>query len=118
MNQRTIDVILTSRAQQALKNLSAPLNVELELYFSCLIRKRVLFPDQSHTDSIPLKSSHEKLNIQFRPVMTRVCSVDDVEGAPDLETFPIKRPEAFIPHWLRLDNQSGKWMGEFGFGKK
>ena len=37
------------------------------------------------------------------------------EGSPELEAFPIQRPEAFLPKWLAVDFRHGDWSGEFGF---
>ena len=116
METRPVDVQLTSSAKSRLLTMEQPLNVELELYFSCLIRMRVVFPRQPGDDYIPVISSHEKLNIYFHPIMTKHCVVDDIRGRdPDTETFPIKKPEKFIPRWLKLDYKNGNWAGEFGY---
>ena len=116
MEPRTVDVKLTSSAQKKLDTLEHPLNVELELYFSCLIRLRVLFPSKPDDDFISVHSNHEKLNLYFHPIMTKHCVVDEIRGRdPDTETFPIKKPEKFIPRWLKLDYKHDAWSGEFGY---
>lgn len=116
MQSKSIRLTLTRSTQKRLETLEQPLNVELELYFSCLIRMRVVFPDRPGDDYIPVAASHEKLKVYFHPVMTSHCVVDDIRGrAPDTETFPIKKPEKFIPHWLKLDYKHSKWSGEFGY---
>ena len=116
MEAKAVDIKLTPSAENRLNTLEKPLTVELELYFSCLIRLRVLFPDQPGDDYIPVTSSYEKLKVYFHPVMTRHCVVDDIRGRdPDTETFPIKKPEKFIPRWLKLDYRNGQWNGEFGY---
>ena len=116
MIDKTITVHLSNKAQNRLKALSVPLNVELEMYFSCLIRLRVVFPQQPQPDYIPLKSGNDKLNIYFHPIMTKHCHVEEIRGHdPDTETFPIKKPEKFIPKWVKLDIQKNEWVGEFGY---
>jgi len=105
-------VRLSRAAQAALA--TGPLVVEMELYFSCLIRKRVLFPPAAHRDATCARLD-ECLTVCFRPVMTRQCAVNGVQGSPELETFPIRRPEAFLPKWLTLDFRHGNWSGEFGY---
>jgi hypothetical protein len=116
METKALNIQLTPSAKSRLLALKQPLNVELELYFSCLIRLRVVFPEQPGDDYIPVTSSHENLNIFFHPIMTKHCVVDDIRGSdPDTETFPIKKPEKFIPHWLKLDFKNGNWAGEFGY---
>jgi hypothetical protein len=116
METKPITIKLTASAASRLQALDKPLNVELELYFSCLIRLRVLFPEQPGSDYIPVPSNHEKLKVYFHPVMTKHCVVDDIRGRdPDTETFPIKRPEKFIPRWVKLDYKNANWAGEFGY---
>ncbi len=116
MNTKSVDIKLTPAARAKLDTLEHSLNVELELYFSCLIRLRVLFPDVPDSDLIAVNANHDKLNLFFHPVMTKHCLVDDIRGKdPDTETFPIKKPEKFIPRWLKLDFKNNTWRGEFGY---
>ncbi len=98
----------------ALAERGTPLVVEMELYFSCLIRKRVRFLSAPHPDAFGA-TADDRLTVCFRPVMTRTCALSDVEGQPELEAFPIQRPEVFLPKWLALDIHRGAWSGEFSF---
>jgi len=111
---RDIEVRLSSAASTALAARGTPLVVEMELYFSCLIRKRVRFLSAPHPDAF-CAAADDRLTVCFRPVMTRSCALSDVEGQPELETFPIQRPEAFLPKWLALDFRRGAWSGKFSF---
>ena len=118
MNNKTINVHISKNAQKQLNDLAEPLSVELEMYFSCLIRLRVVFPEKVPSDCISLKSNNDKLKLFFHPIMTKHCNVSDIRGRdPDTETFPIQRPEKFIPKWLKLDYKNGQWMGEYGYAK-
>ena len=83
---KRLSVELSKRASLALGERLKPLYVEMELYFSCLIRKRVRFPD-AITES-DYRVSSEAMEIAFRPIMTRRCSVADVEGTPPTSRFP------------------------------
>jgi hypothetical protein len=114
LDGKTVNCELSARATQALAARTAPLVAEMELYFSCLIRKRVRFPDSPHADARRVRAS-DQLTLCFRPVMTRACAMSEVEGKPELEAFPVVRPEAFVPKWLRLDFRHGQWSGEFGY---
>ena len=109
---RTLTVELSAAARAALAERAVPLVAEMELYFSCLIRKRVRFPERVHPDALcaPLDA---RLTVCFRPVMTRACAVRDTGGQPELEAFPIRRPAAFVPKRLTLDYRHGAWSGEF-----
>ena len=111
---RDLELRLSAAADSALAARSAPLVVEMELYFSCLIRKRVQFLSAIHPDAM-CATVDERLTVCFRPVMTRHCALSDVEGTPELESFPIVRPEAFVPKWLALDYRRGVWSGEFSY---
>jgi len=111
---RDLALEISAAAAVALAERAAPLVAEMELYFSCLIRKQLRFPASPHPDALCLPVSGE-LTVCFRPVMTRACAMRDVIDKPALEAFPIARPQAFVPRWLRLDHRDGRWAGEFGY---
>jgi hypothetical protein len=111
---RELELRLSTSAQRQLAAGGQPLVAEMELYFSCLIRKRVRFPSAPHADATCLRAG-QHLTVCFRPVMTRACAVETVEGSPELEAFPIQRREAFLPKWLVIDWRGGAWSGEFGY---
>ena len=109
---RELKVTLTDAAQRALAARATPLHLEMELYFSCLIRKRVHFdvPQRGEVAWIG-----QDLSLAFRPVMSRGgCSVADTEPDAMLVDLPTGEPQRFVPHWLRLDYRHGQWQGEFG----
>jgi len=111
---RQLELRLTRAARKALAGVSGPLTIELELYFSCLIRKRVRFLDAPHEDSAACAALGPKVQICFRPVMTKAC-FGGYPPEPELESFPARNPTAFIPKWLALDWRGGAWSGEFGY---
>ncbi len=100
-------------AESAMASLMDPLTVEMELYFSCLIRKKVRFGDQAH--SRKFTPVNPKLAVAFRPVMTKACHAGGDFEQPPLADFPIVNSAAFVPHWLKIDFRRGKWEGEFGY---
>lgn len=113
VQDRPVRVRLSPAARRALAARSRPLLVEMELYFSCLIRKRLRFRDlDAAAGTTPLT---ERLHLRFRPVMTAACGVDHPGNEPPLTDFPISNPAAFIPHWLQIDFRRGDWTGRFGF---
>ncbi|HEU0187161.1 MAG TPA: hypothetical protein VFR06_04625 [Gallionellaceae bacterium] len=110
---KQVKVEWTSAAAAEMARRADPLAVEMELYFSCLLRKKVRFDEKAHSRTfLPVTP---QLQVAFRPVMTRVCSAETVEDAPPLDDFPIVNPAAFVPHWLKIDYRHGQWQGEFGF---
>ena len=112
IQSKTVTVSLSNAAEKALASRQSTLVAEMELYFSCLIRKQVRFKENLDGDVINVT---EKLAVRFRPVMTKVCGTDYEGDEPPLTDFPNKKPEAFIPHWLKIDFKKGEWVGEFGF---
>lgn len=109
---RRIQVHITSAAEARLQERDTPLVAEMELFFSCLIRKKVRFHDDAATDATPVTDT---LHASFRPVMTRHCSLDYEGDEPPMTEFPIVKETPFVPKWLRVDHRDGAWTGEFGY---
>lgn len=112
---KQVSVALSRRAERELANLALPLVAEMELYFSCLIRKAVRFSSLSgENKATPV---NEKLFVRFRPVGSRSCGVKVSEGKPPLDDFPVVNPTAYTPDWLEIDFRRGEWIGQFGYGR-
>lgn len=114
---KPITASLTPRARRAVESLDAPVVVEMELFFSCLLRKRLRF---HHRDTAPASvlepvELYPGLSLLFRPVVAETCNIDTLEGAPPVKTMPAKRADAFIPKWVSIDHRSGTWSGDFGY---
>lgn len=109
---KSVRVEWSEAAEKALNKLTTPLLVEMELLFSCLIRKAVRFRQDSQSDNFVFVTP--QLKVGFRPVMTKACRISDLGGAETpLADFPIKKPSAFVPKHLFIDYRRGKWSGEF-----
>ena len=116
MNTRTVTVKTTPRARARLESLDTPLAVEMEVYFSCLIRLRVNFPETIGEKLIPVASDNRQVDLYFSPIMTTYCHISEIRGRdPDTEYFPIQKPDKFTPKWLKLDYRHNQWQGEFGY---
>lgn len=58
----------------------------------------------------------DNIQLSFRPVMTKSCSVSSCAGEkPALSDFPVEKPQPSVPKWLKLDFKKGKWCGGFGY---
>ena len=110
---RPVAVTVSARAAKLLA--ARPTVVELELYFSCLVRKRVRFREASPEEACRLEAGPAGVRVVLRPVASRACRVADTDGAPPLEGLPVERPEAFVPRWLRIDTREGHLWGDFGY---
>jgi len=115
MHHHELVLHLSPAATNAVANLDDALVVELELLFSCLVRKRVKFPVRAPVGARLIHVANPKLAIHFRAVATRHCRLEEIEGEQETELLPLARPEAFTPRWLRLDYRNGQWSGDFGY---
>ena len=118
MMGKQIQVEISKHAERQLNNRKAPLFVEMELYFSCLLRKEIRIREtlREKLDEEFSVQLSDYLHISFRPVMTKSCSVSSCEGEkPPLSDFPIEKPQSYVPKWLKLDFKKGEWCGDFGY---
>ncbi len=113
MNGRSVDVEWSASAQAELERRITPLTVELELYFSCLVKKFVHF-----RESAPARETvavTDRLHLLFRPVTSTACSMDIAERLgrqPEMELDgPIARKLA--PRRVWLDHRRGAWQAEY-----
>jgi hypothetical protein len=113
LGSRELRLDLTSSAEKQLGRETNPLDIEMELYFSCLVRKRVHFRTDPHADVAARAALSERVAVSFRPVIGRPGALCDVAEAP-LDAVRLARPEVFTPKWLKLDYRHG-WRGEFGY---
>ena len=127
---KSIDVEVSKRAAFQLEKRTQLLCLEMELYFSCMIRwagspsaaiawmqksgrKQVRVLDSMNTKLIaPLGNN---VVVGFRPVITSACSLEVSDGEPSVSDFPIKKPETYIPKWLKIDFRNNQWCGDFGY---
>lgn len=113
---KPLEIRTSKAAASALTRLTAPLHIELELYFSCLIRQRVNFLASRRADVFAHTDVADHVSLSFRPVVTKTCRAEDVEGdETPLEFVPLVNPDAFIPKWVELDYIAGSWRGEWGY---
>ena len=111
---KSLKLTISKRAQAQLDRRTKPLLLEMELYFSCLVRKRVYV--REHTNGEDTAALNDKLSVSFRPVVTQSCAMREVErDNPPVMDMPIVKPERYFPHWLTLDYRRGKWLAEFGY---
>lgn len=110
---KPVSIETSAAADNALRGLKKPLLAEIELYFSCFIRKKVRFHIAgNHEDEIRVD---DNLAVRFRPIMTKKCGIDYEGDEPPVTDFPIVKVQPYVPKWLRIDYRRGEWVGEFGY---
>jgi hypothetical protein len=115
INGKPVQVAWTAAAARALAVREAPLFVELELYFSCLVKKFVHFRDDAR--GYATAAAHDKLHIYFRPVTSTACTWEVAERLgrqPEMEidSMALRR---VAPRHVFIDHVAGKWVGSYDF---
>jgi hypothetical protein len=109
-----LTVSWTRRAERQLARREAPLLAEMQLYFSCVVKKRVVFHPPQGEAALEWLRVVPQLLVAFRPVEANSC--DPREFAAN---FPVRRQfdsrgaQRMHPAQLHLDYSAGEWRGEF-----
>jgi hypothetical protein len=113
LGSKNLRVEWTDRADCALKARTEPLTIEMQLYFSCVLKKRVLFYDSSEMETTDVDNS---MRVTFRSIQSKACDPEDF--ARDYPTGRVLDSPAalkMIPSRLRIDFLAGQWQGEFSY---
>jgi len=101
----------TGRAERALRARGEPLPVEMQLYFACVLMKRVLFPDQHPEDGVEVDG---RFLVSLHTVESDRCDpvtfAEEHPGRRNLNSAGAGRMRA---KELLLDYRKGEWRGEF-----
>lgn len=113
VNGKPVTVVWTRSAAQKLAERSHPLVLELELYFSCLVKKFVHFHDDApERDKTQVT---DKLQLYFRAVTSTACSMDVAETLGrqpeiELDTAAVRK---LAPKRVHLNFDKGHWVAAF-----
>lgn len=108
---KKLHISWTARAEQAFQNRDTPLIVEMQIYFSCVVQKHILFHDQCE---YPTQTVNDSLNITLRPVQAESCDpVEFAKNHPVDHEYTSSAAKKLRPSQLQLDFKKGKWCGEF-----
>lgn len=113
VNGKPLAVEWTRAAARKLAERSRPLVVELELYFSCLVKKFVHFHEEAPARATIQVS--DKFHLFFHAVTSTACTMDVAERLGRQPETELDTPVArrFAPKRLRLDFSRGKWQASF-----
>jgi hypothetical protein len=113
INGRQVLVEWSKAAARELARRTQPLVVEMELYFSCLVKKFVHFHDvKPQRDTVAVS---EKLAVFFRPVTSTACSfevADRLGRQPEIE-LDTPNVRKIAPKRVVIDFVRGAWQGNF-----
>lgn len=113
INQKPVLVEWTHSAARELAKRTQPLVVELELYFSCLVKKFVHFHDvmpERKTTSV-----NDKLSLFFRPVTSTACTFEVADRLGRQPEIELDNPNVrkMAPRLVKIDYVRGNWQGNF-----
>ncbi len=117
LHGKQVFIDVSSDAVRAVSESALAVLCEVELYFSCLVRKQLRFcainspPD----NDVQYARVMPGFFAGFRAVATQQCRIRDVGDKPPVETMPVHKPERFVPDWIKIDYRAGQWIGEYGF---
>jgi len=127
-HSKDIDIQLSAAAEKQSGTLSSTLVIEIQIYFSCLLGKRLAFyshdsidnayPLDKDTFSEVLAGSQiltENIKLRFNTVMTKACSVSEQAGPPPVTDFKVANQKPYVPSWLTIDYKNGIWSGKYGW---
>lgn len=115
INGRDVLIEWTRAAAAELARRPRPLIVEVELYFSCLVKKFVLFHEQVEDREVAVVNN--RLSVFFRPVMSPACSIEAAEllGRQPEADIPGDAVKKIAPRRVRIDRRKNAWTGEAWF---
>lgn len=110
---KKMSVIYSKRAKKALEKRDSSLIAELQLYFTCVVQKRVVFHEQTDLDTI---TANPHLEIAYHTVQSNACDpVEFAEKHPVKKELNSKGANAMRPSLLKIDFKNNEWTGDFSF---
>jgi len=114
INQREVEVSWTGRADRELRRREQALVVELQLYFSCVVKKRVLF----HRTAVAFDSIrvNDRIELAFQPVASAVCDPQKFAASyPQGKNLAAGKAARMVPRTVEIDYRQGNWEGQFHY---
>ena len=112
LSGKAVEVRWSAAAERLLTVREAPLIVELELAFACMVRKTVRF----HESSGLTAASGSRIPVTETLALQIVTRVPDVCAAhPSSATVRNPALRQFVPRWVRIDHVQGIWVGGYGW---
>ncbi len=111
LRDNALKVSWTNRAERAFQSRNKPLIAEMQLYFSCMVKKRVLFHEDTEFKTVDV---NQQLQVFFRLVQSQKC--DPIEFAakhPVEQEFKTLHAAKMKPKSLEIDFKGGQWIGEY-----
>lgn len=113
VNQRKVEVKWTHRAERKLRQGRDKLIVELQLYFSCVVKKRVLFHNRVEFETIKV---NDNIEMAFRPIASKACDPREFAASyPQGKNLAQGVAAQMVPRKVEIDYRRGTWEGQFHY---
>lgn len=110
---KKMSIMYSKRAEKALLKRDSPLIAELQLYFTCVVQKRVNFHENTELETI---NTNSNLKIAYHTVQSNACDpVEFAEKHPVKKELNSKGAQSMRPSLFKVDYKKGQWMGDFSF---
>ncbi len=111
LNGKKLVIKYTKRAEKALETRNTPLIIEMQIYFSCVVQKRVLFHESFEHETTPVD---EKLAITIRSVESESCDpVYFASNHPEKRVLDSSGAKKMSAKELIIDYKNDEWIGCF-----
>ena len=110
---KKMSIMYSKRAEKALKKRDTSLIAELQLYFTCVVQKRVVFHEHSDIETV---TANPNLEIAYHTVQSNNCNpVEFAEKHPVKKELDSKGAKTMRPSLFQIDYKNGQWIGDFSF---
>jgi hypothetical protein len=110
---KKMSIMYSKRAEKALQKRDTSLIAELQLYFTCVVQKRVLFHENTNLETI---TANPNLKIAYHTVQSNACDpVEFAEKHPVKKELDSKAALSMRPSIFKIDYKDGQWIGDFSF---
>ncbi|MDH5778288.1 MAG: hypothetical protein OEZ33_08760 [Gammaproteobacteria bacterium] len=110
-NNKKLQISWTQRAEHEFNKRKTPLFVEMQIYFSCVVQKRVLFHEDAGQHGQPV---NKHFSISLRPVQAKSCDPEEFnQHHPVSHDYTSPAAQKLRPSSLQLDFKNNEWRGEF-----
>ncbi|VAW62147.1 hypothetical protein MNBD_GAMMA10-825 [hydrothermal vent metagenome] len=111
INGKSFVINYTARAKKALQARSEPLIIEMQIYFSCVVQKRVLFHDTFAHETIAV---NEKIQVAIRAVESESCDPEYyASNHPEKRVLDSGAAKKMSARELIVDYINNEWAGSF-----
>ena len=108
---KKMTILFSRRAIKALEKRDSSLIAELQLYFTCVVQKRVVFLEKTDLET---HKTNSNLEVTFHTVQSNACDpVEFAEKHPVKKELHSKGAKSMRPSLLKIDFKNNEWIGDF-----